>query len=170
MGCSSLLQRIFPAKGSNPGLLRHRCMLYRVDSWPPKPPGKSQVIHEIGLQLGFRVCFLCCLPLIQCLRSSVTACILCIFEHPRPAHSWGAICIWRNELYKVTDISFFFIYFFSCIFISWRLITLQHRSGFCHTLKWISHGFTCIPHPDPPSHLPLHPIPLGLPSAPGPST
>ena len=27
-----------------------------------------------------------------------------------------------------------------------------------------------IPHPDPPSHLPLHPIPLGLPSAPGPST
>ena len=29
------------------------------------------------------------------------------------------------------------------------------------------HEFTCIPHPDPPSHLPLHPIPLGLPSAPG---
>ena len=25
-------------------------------------------------------------------------------------------------------------------------------------------------HPDPPSHLPLYPIPLGLPSAPGPST
>ena len=24
-----------------------------------------------------------------------------------------------------------------------------------------------IPHPDPPSHLALHPIPLGLPSAPG---
>ena len=29
-------------------------------------------------------------------------------------------------------------------------------SGFCHTLKWNSHGFTCAPHPDPPSHLPLH--------------
>ena len=43
-------------------------------------------------------------------------------------------------------------------------------SGFCHTLKWNSHGFTCVPHPDPPSHLPLHPLPLGLPSAPGPST
>ena len=40
-------------------------------------------------------------------------------------------------------------------------------SGFCHTLKWNSHGFTCAPHPDTPSHLPLHPIPLGLPSAPG---
>ena len=55
-------------------------------------------------------------------------------------------------------------------FISWRLITLQYCSGFCHTLTRISHGFTCIPHPDPPSHLPPHPIPLGLPSAPGPST
>ena len=54
--------------------------------------------------------------------------------------------------------------------ISWRLITLQYCSGFCHTLTWISHGYTCIPHPDPPSHLPLHLIPLGLPSAPGPST
>ena len=62
-----------------------------------------------------------------------------------------------------------FIYF-SFIFISWRLITSQNCSGFCHTLTWISHGYTCIPHPDPPSHLPLHPIPLGLPSAPGPST
>ena len=43
-------------------------------------------------------------------------------------------------------------------------------SGFCHTLKWNSHGFTCVPHPDPPSHPPLYPLPLGLPSAPGPST
>ena len=35
--------------------------------------------------------------------------------------------------------------FFSFICISWRLITLQYCSGFCHTLTWISHGFTCIP-------------------------
>ena len=47
-------------------------------------------------------------------------------------------------------------FFFSFIFISWRLITLRYCSGFCHTLTWISHGFTCIPHPDPPSHLPLY--------------
>ena len=47
-------------------------------------------------------------------------------------------------------------YFFPFIIISWRLITLQYCSGFCHTLTWISHGFTCIPHPDPPSHLPLY--------------
>ena len=41
-------------------------------------------------------------------------------------------------------------FFSSFIFISWRLITLQYCSGFCHTLTWISHGFTCIPYPDPP--------------------
>ena len=62
------------------------------------------------------------------------------------------------------------ILFSSFIFISWRPATLQHCSGLYHTPTWISHGFTYIPHPGPPSHLPLHPIPLGLPSAPGPST
>ena len=62
----------------------------------------------------------------------------------------------------------YFIFLF--ILTSWRLITLQYCSGFCHTLTWISLGYTCIPHPDHPSHLPLHPIPLGLPGAPGPST
>ena len=67
-------------------------------------------------------------------------------------------------------VSPFLSFFFPFIFISWRLINLQYCSGFCHTLTWISHGFTCISHPDPPSHLPVHPIPLGLPSAPGPST
>ena len=38
------------------------------------------------------------------------------------------------------------LFFFSFIFISWRRITLQYCSGFCHTLTWMSHGFTCIPH------------------------
>ena len=52
--------------------------------------------------------------------------------------------------------NYYYYYYFYC-------------SGFCHTLKWNSHGFTCVPHPNPPSHLPLHPIPLGLPSALSPS-
>ena len=72
-----------------------------------------------------------------------------------------------NPFFYVQTLSFLFLPF---IFISWRLITLQYYSGLCHTLTWISHGVTCVPHPDPPSHLPLHPIPLGLPSAPAPST
>ena len=89
-------------------------------------------------------------------------------------HPMFSYLLFKITLHTVADFYFFnflkFFYFFSFIFISWRLITLQHCSGFCHTLKWISHGFTCIPHPGPHSHLPLHPIPLGLPSAPGPST
>ena len=47
--------------------------------------------------------------------------------------------------------------YFSFVFISWRLITLQYCSGFCHTLTWISHGFTCVPHPDLPTPSPSIP-------------
>ena len=41
---------------------------------------------------------------------------------------------------------------------------------FCHTLTRIHHRFTCVPHPEPPIHLPPHRIPLGHPSAPAQST
>ena len=61
-------------------------------------------------------------------------------------------------------VSFFFFFF------NWRLITLQYCGGFCHTFTWISHGRTCVPHPDPPSHLPPHPIRQVHPSAPALST
>ena len=63
----------------------------------------------------------------------------------------------------------FFSLFFFFNFI-WRLITLQYCGGFSHTLTSISHGCTCVPHPDPPSHLPPNPIPQGPPSAPALST
>ena len=61
-----------------------------------------------------------------------------------------------------------FIYLF--IYFNWRLITLQYCGGFCHTFTWISHGCTCVPHPDFPPYLPPHPIPQGHPSAPALST
>ena len=56
--------------------------------------------------------------------------------------------------------------FCKLIYFNWRLITLQYCGGFCHTFTWISHGWTCVPHPEPPSHLPPHPIPQGHPRAP----
>ena len=46
------------------------------------------------------------------------------------------IC-WHNALFI-----YFLVCFFLGFFISWRLITLQYCSGFCHTLTWISHGYT----------------------------
>ena len=61
--------------------------------------------------------------------------------------------------YRISVLSLIWV-FFPFIFISWRLITLQYCNGFCHTLIWINHRFTCVPHPDSPSYLPLHPITL----------
>ena len=47
---------------------------------------------------------------------------------------------------------YFFIYF------NWRPITLKYCGGFCHTLTRISHGYTCVPHPEPlPPPSPYHP-------------
>ena len=84
--------------------------------------------------------------------------------------AWRIPCIVRGLAKSPTRLSDFHFhlwkylyerhFFFSFIFISWRLITLQYCSGLCHTLTWISHGFTCVPHSDPPSHLPLCPIPM----------
>ena len=56
-------------------------------------------------------------------------------------------------------ITFFAIHQHIYIYFNWRLITLQYCSGFCHTLTWVSHGCTYVPHSEPPSHLPPHPIP-----------
>ena len=41
---------------------------------------------------------------------------------------------------------------------------------FCHISRWIRHGCTRVPHPEPLSHLPPHTTPLSHPSAPAPST
>ena len=60
---------------------------------------------------------------------------------------------------------FFTLFFKKLIFFNWRLITLQCYSGFHHTLTWISHGCTCVLHPESPSHLPPYPIPQGHPGA-----
>ena len=75
--------------------------------------------------------------------------------------------LWKGMI-AIMKIFFFFFYFFflPCFF---KIFFFLICSEFCHTLEWNSHGFTCVPHPDLPSHLPLHPLPLGFPSAPGPS-
>ena len=58
----------------------------------------------------------------------------------------------------------FYLCFFSFIYLFIFKFTILYL--FCHALTWIHHGCTCIPHPEPSSHLPPHPIPLGHPSAP----
>ena len=46
----------------------------------------------------------------------------------------------------------YFILFFSVLFIYFYFTILY---WFCHTLTWVRHGCTCVPHPEPPS--PSHP-------------
>ena len=82
------------------------------------------------------------------------------------------VCIWfyQNFLKFRKLWSFFYNFQSNFFYFNWKLITLQYCSGFCHSLTRISHGCTCVPHPEAPSHLLPHPIPQGHPSAPALST
>ena len=63
-----------------------------------------------------------------------------------------------QEVYFLMSLLFIFLnfyyYFFNFTILYW----------FCHTSTCIRHGYTRVPHPEPPSHLPPHTIPLGHPS------
>ena len=73
---------------------------------------------------------------------------------------------WERNLGKIEEGWTYALKKNQSIYFNWRLITLQYCSGFCHTLTWLSHGYTYVPHPEPPPLLPPHPIPQGLPSVP----
>ena len=71
----------------------------------------------------------------------------------------------KDSLYSTSSpafivYSFLFIYLFTYFTILY---------WFCHTSTCIRHGCTRVPHPEPPSYLPPHTIPLVHPSAPAPS-
>ena len=62
-----------------------------------------------------------------------------------------------SYFFSFARIYFIYLFFYFTIFY-----------GFCHTSTWICHRCTHVPHSEPPSHLPPHPIRLGHPSAPAP--
>ena len=132
---------------------------------PVKPSDPRLLLEIFKSQVQFQYLWLVCPYFLFLPGSDCTFLRICPFY-------WHLFVVFSYDpLYFCSVYCNFSIFiFFPFIFISWRLITLQYCSGSCHILTWISHGFTCIPHPDPSSHLPLHRIPLGLPSAPGPST
>ena len=65
--------------------------------------------------------------------------------------------------FAVQELLSLFIYFF---FLFFNFTILY---WFCHISTWICHRYTRVPHPESPSLLPSHTIPLGHPSAPAPS-
>ena len=56
-----------------------------------------------------------------------------------PPRDWTCVsCIDRRVLYPWRPLGRILLYFFGVFFFfSWRLITLQYCTGFCHTLIWI---------------------------------
>ena len=62
----------------------------------------------------------------------------------------------KNKILLFTFYLFIIIIIFYFTILYW----------FCHISTCIHHGCTCVPHPEPPSYLPPHPIPLCHPSAP----
>ena len=96
------------------------------------------------------------------------------FRFPCPLETnlhwyFQVIPIWNAFLSYVLIISFFFFFLINLLFFGEaNFFTILY--WFCHTLTWIHHGCTCVPHLEPPSHLPPHTIPLGHASAPARST
>ena len=72
----------------------------------------------------------------------------------------------EEKLYLVMMYFFIFLTIYHLFIYYYYYFTILH--WFCHTSTWIHHRCTCVPHPEPPSHLLPRTIPLGHPSAPAP--
>ena len=118
---------------------------------------------------------------IFCIHSSVSGHLDCFdvlaIVNSADMNTGMHVSFWIKEfcfhlfwIYAQNGIDCWVIIIFKLIYFNWRLINLQYCSGFCHTLAWISHGCKCVPHPEPPSHVPPHLITQGHLSAPALST
>ena len=71
----------------------------------------------------------------------------------RVGHDWGTSLYSLHTLSlekEMTTHSSILFFFFPFTFISWRLITLQYCSGFCHTLTISAMDLHVFPIPVPP--------------------
>ena len=71
---------------------------------------------------------------------------------------------------SVWNFAWVLFFFFLRFILFYFFLNFTILYWFCQISKWISHRYTCVPHPEPSSLLPPHTIiPLGHPSAPAPS-
>ena len=87
-----------------------------------------------------------------------------------PIFAWNVPLVSLNFLKRSLV---FLILLFSSLFCTvhffFTLFCFTILYWFCHTSTWIRHGYTWVPNPEPPSHLPPHIISLDHPCAPAPS-
>ena len=98
--------------------------------------------------------------------------ICCTQEFPGASNHSPGLAFHFLRIYH----SFFFFFsffecsgFFCCFFLIIIIYLLYNIVLVLPTSTCIRHGCTHVPNPESPSHLPPHTIPLGHPSAPGPS-
>ena len=153
VGSHSLLQGIFLTQWLNSGLLHHRRILYYL-SHQGSPVSNGNVLkltavmvcETLWMYYNHRTVYTFQRVNLEVYKVYGTWIILLSVTQKILIELY----VVKGE-YNILKFFFFpqrsnFIILFYFIFISWRLITLQFCSGFCHTLKWISHGFTCVPH------------------------
>jgi len=77
--------------------------------------------------------------------------------------------LYFSKHFKIILIHIWILFFLISVLLIY-LIYFTVLYWFCHTLTWILHGCTCVPHPEPPSSsLPIPPlwvIPVRQPRAP----
>ena len=99
----------------------------------------------------------------QSIGASASASVL-----PMSIQGWFHLRLTGFIFFLSKGLSFFF-YFFIILFYFILFFSFTILYWFCHTPTCIRHGCTRVPHPESPSYLPPHTIPLGHPSAPAPS-
>ena len=96
---------------------------------------------------------------------------LFFFQYPKQVYQlWFGLRSFRQEAHYCPYICLFFFFFLNkFIHFNWRLINLQYCIGFA--IHWHESATVYMYSPSwNPTHLPLHPIPLGHPNAPALST
>ena len=87
-----------------------------------------------------------CLNLFSMSASPLLLCEQVYQYHPSRFH------IYMHQYTVLVFLVLTFFFFFLILFLIYLFIfTILY--WFCHTLTWIHHGCTRVPHPEPPSHL-----------------
>ena len=79
-----------------------------------------------------------------CVCVCVFVCVIVLSQNRKCISYCGLQSKWFKKIFFIIIIFFYFTILY------W----------FCHTSTCIRHGCTCVPHLEPPSHLPPHTIPL----------